>query len=288
MSRVKRYLTIAALTVLLGRSVQAVEPGRADGTFALDATSATLAYATCCEVEGLYDSARKDTLVVLTDVALGDIPASDDWALAQAAKRGERVVLTVRLNGAKLVNVRVNHKALDGTIVLPGQWFTYRASKPPAHGVAGSLTLSKRDSDGHAYACRVDFAATPAAPAPEAKPQAAPKAPAPAPADPPAAPAATSTIDPKALTAPLIAAMMQKDENQAVKLVKLGADPNGRDQYGVPVLNWAVMMCMPSVVKALVDAKADLTYQRAPGLTILKEAGACPEAEKILRAAGAK
>ena len=82
--------------------------------------------------------------------------------------------------------------------------------------------------------------------------------------------------------------MMQKDEAQALKLIKLGLDPNARDQYGVPVLNWAVMMCMPKVVQALVDAKADLTYERAPGFTILKEAGACPEAEKILRAAGAK
>ena len=90
------------------------------------------------------------------------------------------------------------------------------------------------------------------------------------------------------MTALLVSAMMQKDEDQALKLVKLGVDPNAKDQYGVPVLNWAVMMCMPRVVQALVDAKADLTYQRAPGFTILQEAGACPEAAKILKAAGAK
>jgi hypothetical protein len=54
------------------------------------------------------------------------------------------------------------------------------------------------------------------------------------------------------------------------------------------VLNWAVMMCQPTVVQALVNAKASLTYQRAPGLSILTEAGVCPEAAKILRAAGAK
>jgi hypothetical protein len=47
-------------------------------------------------------------------------------------------------------------------------------------------------------------------------------------------------------------------------------------------------MCQPQVVKALVDKKADLTYQRAPGMTVLTEAGACPEAAKILKAAGAK
>ena len=71
-------------------------------------------------------------------------------------------------------------------------------------------------------------------------------------------------------------------------MIKLGADPNGRDQSGIPVLNWSVAMCMPQVVKALVDRKASLTYQRAPGLTIMAEAGACPEAAKILSAAGAK
>ncbi len=81
---------------------------------------------------------------------------------------------------------------------------------------------------------------------------------------------------------------MDKDEEQAVNLVELGADPNGRDRYGTPVLDWVVMMRQPSVVKALVDARAGLAYERTPGLTELEEAGACPEAAKILRAAGAR
>jgi hypothetical protein len=265
----------------------AVEAGKASGTFTLDASSSTLAYASCYEGEDLYDSSRKNTFVVLTDAALGDTSASDDWTLAQRAKSGDLVVLTVRLDGAKLVNVRVNHKGVDGTIVLPGQWFTYRPAKAAAGLAAGSLTLAKRDFDGHAYSCSVEFvAAAAAAPAAEAAPEAA----APEPAEQPAAqpPATTSSIDPKSMTALLVSAMMQKDEEQALKLVKLGADPNGKDPYGVPVLSWAVMVCMPRVVQALVDAKADLKYERAPGLTVLMEAGACPEAEKILRAAGAK
>jgi ankyrin repeat protein len=90
------------------------------------------------------------------------------------------------------------------------------------------------------------------------------------------------------MAALLVAAMMSKDEEQALTLVKSGADPNLRDQYGVPMLNWATMMCMPRLVKTLVDRGADLKYERAPGFTILQEAGACPEAAKILRAAGAK
>ena len=288
MTCLKDCLLVVVLATLIANSASAVEPGRASGTFTLDAQSSTLAYAASYEGEDLYESSKKNTFVVLTDAALGDMSASDDWSLAQRAKNGELVVMTVRLDGEKLVNVRVNHKGLDGTIVLPGQWFTYHPAKSAAGAAAGTLTLAKRDSDGHAYSCSVEFAAAPAAaPAPEAEPEAAA---APEPAEQPAAlpPATTSSIDPKSVTALFVSALMQKDEDQALKLVKMGVNPNAKDQYGVPVLNWAVMMCMPRVVQALVDAKADLKYERAPGMTILTEAGACPEAEKILRAAGAK
>ena len=86
----------------------------------------------------------------------------------------------------------------------------------------------------------------------------------------------------------LVKLLMDKDEAGALEVVKLGVDPNGKDQYGMPVLSWAVMMCQPKVVQALVDKKANVNYQRAPGMTVLAEAGACPEAAKILKAAGAK
>ena len=280
------WLRIVGLTALLGSSVQAVEAGRASGTFDFDVSTAKLAFAACYEGEDRFDSTKSNTLVVLTDIALGEVAPSDEWQLAQSGKQGDIVALTLRLDGAKLVNVRVNHKGLKGSNILPGQWFTYRPAKAAAGLTAGTLSLPKHDVDGCAYSCNVEFVAAPAA----ATPKAAPEAAAPAPAEQPAPlpPATTSSIDPKTLTTLCIAAMMQKDEAQALKLIKLGADPNGRDQYGIPVLNWAVMMGMPKVVQALVDAKADLTYERAPGMTILKEAGACPEAEKILRAAGAK
>ena len=98
----------------------------------------------------------------------------------------------------------------------------------------------------------------------------------------------TSSLDPKTLPALYFAAMIQKNEALAVHLVKSGLDPNVKDQYGIPALSWAIMVGMPRAVQALIDAKADLAYERAPGLTVLKEAGANPEIEKILRAAGAK
>jgi ankyrin repeat protein len=101
-------------------------------------------------------------------------------------------------------------------------------------------------------------------------------------------PATTSNLDTKSANELFVAALMNKNEHGALEVIKLGVDPNGKDKYGVPMLNWAVMMCQPKVVQALIDKKADLTYQRAPGMTIMTEAGACPEAAKILKAAGAK
>jgi ankyrin repeat protein len=90
------------------------------------------------------------------------------------------------------------------------------------------------------------------------------------------------------LATPLIGAEPGKANGTVTIDGTTSIDPNSRDKDGIPILNWSVMMCMPSVVQALVDRHADLKYQRAPGLTIMQEAGACPAAAKILSAAGAK
>lgn len=264
----------------------AVDPGKAAGTFTYGSTVVTLSHAVSVKVENLFDSAKKDTLVVLTDKPLGATAPDDDIELSLRARKGDITALMLRIDGSKLVNTAVFHKGLAGKSQLPGAWFQYTGSAPGA----GSLKLATREFDGNRYACAVEFAAAAAAPAPSPAPAAAPVA-APVPAKsapPPPPPATTSNIDKKSLTALLVQALMQKDEHQALEIIKLGVDPNGRDQYGTPMLNWAVMVCQPQVVKALVDKKADLTYQRAPGMTILTEAGACPEAAKILKAAGAR
>lgn len=281
-------VSLAAVSFLIFASAgwAAAPPGKAVGTFTYDGTTVTLTSAVSTKVEGLFDSAKQDTLVVLSDVALGTTPADDDVEVSLRARKGELVALMLRIDGAKLVNVAVFHKGLSGKTVLPGQWFQYSASKPGA----GSLKLAARQVDDHKYACAAEFEAAPAPNAvpPPPEPPAPAAKPAPPAVEPKPAPASTSNIDPKAATALLVQAMMKKDEHQALEIIKLGADPNGRDQYGTPVLNWAVMVCLPQVVKALVDRKADLNYQRAPGMTIMTEAGACPEAAKILKAAGAK
>jgi hypothetical protein len=286
MKTTARRITLAVVVAILAaRPLLSVQAGQATGTASADTTTATMSFAVTTTIENLFDDSKKDTLVVITDRALGDTAADDEIGLSMRARTGELFVLALQLDGAKLVNVTVSHKGLSGVEKLPGAWFEYTPVKAGAGTVAGSLKLAKRDADGHSYACSVQFVA---APAPKRGQAEAPVAPVAVPPTPTLPPATTSTLDPKSLTPLLVAAMMQKDEEQALKLVKLGADPNGRDQYGTPVLNWAVMMCQPRVVKALVDAKASLTYQRAPGMTILQEAGACPEAAKILRAAGAR
>lgn len=285
MLRPHHFLLACALAGAVGSSVfGAAAPGKAVGTVTIDGTATQLTLAAESSAENLFDSKKKDTIVTLSDRALGDTAAEDDIGLSLKARRGELVAVMLRIDGTKLVNAGLMYKGLSGVVKLPGQWFEFA----PAGKSGGTLKLAKRDFDGHAYAMSVEFIGAPAP-----RPRSTAEAPAPAPARPPTpaptlAPATTSNIDPKAATGLLVAAMMKKDEHQALELIKLGADPNGRDQSGIPVLNWSVMMCMPQVVKALVDRKASLTYQRAPGMTIMTEAGACPEAAKILSAAGAK
>jgi len=220
----------------------------------------------------------------LTDKALGATRPDDEVELSLRARRGELLVLALRIDGDQLVNVTVSHKGLNGLVILPGAWFQFSSSKS-----GGTLLLAKRDYQGHSYAVDAAFAAAPYVvprPNPAPAPSSTDVKPTPAPA--PAAPATTSTVDRKQATTLLVQALMQRDEHRALEIIKLGVDPNGRDQSGIPVLNWAVMMCQPPVVKALIDAKADLKYERAPGMTILTEAGACPEAARILRSAGAR
>lgn len=284
-ARTIKVTVIGIAGALVGGAVLAVEAGHANGTATVDGMAAKMAFAVATTKENLFDESKRDTVVVITDRPLGDTAADDEVGLSLRARRGELLVLALRFDGTKLVNVEVGHKGLNGIAILPGVWFEYKPAMAVAGAVAGSLNLAKRDSDGHSYACSVEFVAAPIAAPRQAE---VADAPAEVPPTPTLPPATTSALDPKSLTPLLVQAMMEKDEEQAVKLVKLGADPNGRDQYGTPMLNWAVMMCQPRVVKALLDARASLTYERVPGMTVLKEAGACPEAAKILRAAGAR
>jgi len=287
-----RRLSIVSVmgTFLLAAVLTAAEPGKAAGSFSYDATTVTLANAVETKVEGLFDSSKQDTLVVLTDKLLGSTAPDDDIDLSMRARKGEITALMLRIDGSKLVNVSVFHKGVSGKVLLPGAWFDYKASKPGT----GTLKLAAKEFDGRKYAVNVEFAAM-AAPKPAPTPAPEPP-PAPAPVEKKAAPvpiAAAKPAAPPAKAAPpspaLFASMvMSKDVAGALEVIKMGLDPNGKDQYGMPVMSWAVMMCEPKVVQALVDKKANVNYSRSPGLTLLTEASMCPEAVKILKAAGAK
>lgn len=273
-----------ALAIGLASPALAVDAGKASGTATIDGIATPLTFAVETRKENLFDEKKRDTVVVLTDKALGATRPDDEVELSLRARRGELLVLALRIDGDQLVNVTVSHKGLNGLVILPGAWFQFSSSKS-----GGTLLLAKRDYQGHSYAVDAAFAAAPYVvprPNPAPAPSSTDVKPTPAPA--PAAPATTSTVDRKQATTLLVQALMQRDEHRALEIIKLGVDPNGRDQSGIPVLNWAVMMCQPPVVKALIDAKADLKYERAPGMTILTEAGACPEAARILRSAGAR
>lgn len=257
------HIIFIAYTVLISLPVHAypLEKGKASGTFTLDGKAVTLTSASADTEENLFDSSKQDKMISLSDAQ-------------------NTPVLTLRIDGEKLVNVQVRAKGGSDITILPGQWFEFKKTGE----LSGTLKLASRKNEGNTYECSVEYSA-----AAVAKPVAAVEEAEPTPEPTPTLPPATTTnLSNKSLTELYVAEMIRKDENQALKIVKLGLDPNSKDQYGIPVLNWAVMNCMPKVVKALVDKGADLKFERVPGFTIMQEAGACPDAAKILSAAGAK
>jgi hypothetical protein len=276
-----------ALAIGIAAPALAADAGRATGTVIIDRIASPLTFAVETRMENLFDEKKRDLVFVLTDNPLGATKPDDEVALSLRARRGELLALALRVDGGTLVHVTVSYRGLKGLVILPGFWFQYAATRPGA----GTLKLAKRDFEGHSYEIDASFTATPyTAPRQTAAPPSAATTAAATPATPAVAPAraTTSNSDRKQATVLLIQALMQRDEHRALEIIRLGVDPNGRDQSGVPVLSWAVMMCQTPVVKALIEAKADLKYERAPGMTILAEAGACPDAAKILRAAGAR
>src|SRR5450759_518803 len=158
MSLARNLCLSIALVPLLVPSVFAADPGKAVGTVTIDGVTTTLTLAAESTTENLFDSKKTDTLITLTDRALGDVAPNDDIGLSLRARRGDLVVVMLRIDGTKLANVSLMYKGLSGIDKLPGQWFQYAATGKSA----GTLTLATRENDGHTYACTVAFTATPA------------------------------------------------------------------------------------------------------------------------------
>ena len=269
------------LSLALGIAPPA-QTSRAVGTLTVDGTSTSLAHAARTTRPNIFNDFFADTVVVLSSQPLTAEEAADDAALLTRAKRGEIVTVAVRFDGrpkrGQLFNVAINHNGLTETALLPDVWFTHTFKAG-----AGTLKLERREFTGRTYAIDAEFTV----PMPVETTVAGDVgttmgAPLPPPSE-------TDTDRAKA-SALLIDALQEGDEQRSLDIIKLGIDPNARDQkMGIPLINWAVLMCQPPVVAALVELKADLTHERLRGMTLLAEArAACPDAVRFLRAGGAQ
>src|SRR4051812_25555696 len=155
---IRMPLAFTIICALAIAAVHAADPGKAVGTFTYDGTVVTLTNATSATVENLFDDKKTDLLVVLSDRPLG-ATAVDDIDLSLRARKGDLTAVMLRLDGAKLTNVSLFYKGMNGKVLLPGAWFQYA----PAKTGAGSLKLVTKEFDGHKYATAVEFAAVAAA-----------------------------------------------------------------------------------------------------------------------------
>ena len=273
---------LIAVSVLALPVVAAAQPGTASGTLTIDGTATTLSHAVRITKPNVFDDQSLDFIVVLSNQPLTVPQASDDALLLSRAASG-LVTMAVRYDGRrgrgeKLFNVTLRFKGESDPVLLPDLFF-----KNSWKAGAGALAMEKREFTGHTYEANVEFTV----PVPKETTEAVAAAPKTGAALPP--PSKTEA-DRKAASALLIETLQEGDETRALEIVKLGIDPNAQDQkMKIAVINWAVLMCQPLVVKELVSLKADLTHERIPGMTLLSEAtAACPDAVPFLKAGGAK
>lgn len=277
----RSWLSVVAIAGLLATSVtSAVEPGKAKGSITVDGATTALSHAIRTTRPNVFNDFFSDTLVVLSNVPVTPEEAASDATLFERSQRNGLVTIAIRFDGrpkrGQLFHIAINHRGLHETALLPDVWFkhTFKAG-------AGTLKMEPREFSGRTYAVDVEFAVvmpveTTAAESPSAGS--------------PLPPPSKTAADRAKATALLIEALQEGDEARSLAIIKLGIDPNGRDQkMGIALINWAVLMCQPPVVAALVELKADLTHERLPGMTLLSEArAACPDAVGFLRAGGAQ
>ena len=273
---------LTVIAALLATASHAAQPGTVRGSIAVDGVATSLTHSVRITRPNTFNDFFSDTVVVLSSQPLTAAEAADDPVLVSRAKRGEIVTVAVRFDGrpkrGQLFNVAINHPELTETALLPDVWFKYAFK-----GGVGTLTLDRREFSGRIYTIDAEFTVPmPAETTATADATTSAGAALPPPSKTPADRAKASAL--------LIDALQEGDEQRSLEIIKLGIDPNARDQkMSIPLINWAVLMCQPPVVGALVELKADLTHERLPGMTLLSEArAACPDAVGFLRAGGAK
>jgi hypothetical protein len=270
---------VVALVLALSLTQQADTSGA--GSVTINGTTTQLTHVIKTARKNPFNTFFSDPVIILSNQPLTEAEAADDAALLKRAQSGELITVNVRFDGrpkrGQLFNVGINHQGLTETALLPDVWMKYTFK-----GGEGKVSLPEHELAGRMYAANVEF-----------------KVPMPAePTETTTAGATTRELPPpsksdadRAKAAQLlIEAVQEGDEARALAIIPLGIDPNAKDpKMGIALINWAVLMCQPPVVNALVELKADLSHERLPGMTLLAEArAACPEAVGYLRAGGAK
>ncbi|MBA3269902.1 MAG: hypothetical protein H0T71_05275 [Acidobacteria bacterium] len=282
---------LVALVVSLAASQQpdsaqqqpgtAQPPSKGSGSLTIDGATTTLSHVVKTTRKNPFNDFFTDVVVLLSDQPLSDKEAADDAALFARASRGDLVTVALRFDGrprrGQLFNVALNHKGLTETALLPDVWFKYTFKTG-----AGTVTLERREFSGRIYSADAEFVVPMPVETTAAAAAAAGTRELPAPSK--------TDADRKRASDLLIEAVQEGDELRALSIIPLGIDPNARDsRMNITLINWAVLMCQPPVVAALVELKADLSHERLPGMTLLAEArAACPDAVGFLRAGGAQ
>jgi hypothetical protein len=253
---------------------------RGSGSVTINGTTTPLTHAIKTTRKNPFNDFFSDLVVILSDKPITEAEAADDAMLIKRAQGGTLVSVAVRFDGrpkrGQLFNVGITHQGLSETALLPDVWVKYSFKNG-----AGKLTLPAHELAGRTYAAELEFSVPMPPPVTEEATVAATRE---------LPPASKTDADRQKASQLLIEALQEGDEARALAIVPLGIDPNARDpKMGIALINWAVLMCQPPVVNALVELKADLNHERLPGMTLLSEArAACPEAVGYLKAGGAK
>lgn len=270
----------ATVGLVLGLLLAQQADSTGSGSLAIDGAPVELSHVIKTMRKNPFNDFFSDPVIILSNKPLSEGEAADDAALLARAKKGDIVAVAVRFDGrpkrGQLFNVGIAHEGLQETLLLPDVWFKYTFKEGK-----GTLTMAPREMAGRTYATDVKFSVPmPAAVVEEAAGAVARELPPPSKTD----------ADRQRASQLLIDALQEGDEARALAIVALGIDPNARDpKMSISLINWAVLMCQPPIVAALVELKADLTHERLPGMTLLAEArAACPEAVGYLKAGGAK
>ena len=271
----------ALVGLILSLVITQQAESKGSGTLTINGTPTALSHAIKTARKNPFNDFFSDVVVVLSDKPLTQPEADDDAALLAKAKSGDVTSIAVRFDSrpkrGQLFNVAIHHKGLEEAVLLPDVWvkYTFKAG-------AGTLKMEPREIAGRTYAIETQFSVPMPVETTTEEPTAGSTRALP--------PPSKSDADRQRASQLLIEAIQEGDEARAMAIVPLGIDPNARDpKMNIALINWAVLMCQPPVVNALVELKADLTHERLPGMTLLAEArAACPEAVGYLKAGGAK